>query len=233
MYHDPTVDERFADYLKGKSVAIVGRAEYLRTMEQGALIDSYDVVVRLHKPPPYLENNPHPPWAWNDAFVPPELQPMLGKRVDVLYINVFYPGNQEWIESMLNSFQSAGGKFIANENPSNARDGFPNKRIAELLDGKIHHVTAEEERQLDRAIGKWPLVGTVAVNDIISHDVGTAYITGYPCFLDVRSRHDKPIHEEPEEFDLLVANLRYICLTARERGFKFDSVMDNLFEKYC
>jgi hypothetical protein len=55
--------------LEGKRVAVVGRAASLRGSGEGALIDSFDVVVRVNSLPPPDPN------LWED----------LGKRTDLLY----------------------------------------------------------------------------------------------------------------------------------------------------
>ena len=43
----------FADYLKGKNIAVVRRSELLNTLKQGDYIDSYNLVFRIRSNVPY------------------------------------------------------------------------------------------------------------------------------------------------------------------------------------
>ena len=45
--------DAFAAFVENKSVAIVGRAEYLNTIQQGKFIDSHDIVIRAQSNLPY------------------------------------------------------------------------------------------------------------------------------------------------------------------------------------
>ena len=101
------LDKTFSDYLKGRSVAIVGRGglEYMEGMEQGEYIDSHDVVIRIHDPRPYsceqreyfekhnLGAYPYdpyggvPPWGMSMKPVPEEWHSRVGKRCDVMYFH--------------------------------------------------------------------------------------------------------------------------------------------------
>lgn len=60
---------QYQEYLKDKSVAIVGSSLHLIGKKEGSIIDSHDVVVRLN----------------NSSFVPSELREDLGSRFDVGY----------------------------------------------------------------------------------------------------------------------------------------------------
>ena len=43
----------FEHFLKGKSVALVGRSGYILDHKNGEFIDSHDVVIRVNNPDPY------------------------------------------------------------------------------------------------------------------------------------------------------------------------------------
>ena len=91
----PELDREFAAYLSGKTVAIVGRAD-MHNIKQGALIDSHDVVVRIHWPIPYhagagehddslvttqLKWDPPP-------FVPTKWQEYVGEQTNIFYTSI-------------------------------------------------------------------------------------------------------------------------------------------------
>lgn len=59
----------YSEYLKDKSVAIVGSSSHLIGQKQGNFIDSHDVVVRIS----------------NSSILPEELEEDFGKRCDVVY----------------------------------------------------------------------------------------------------------------------------------------------------
>lgn len=85
----------FADYINGKSVAIVGRASYLVHSEWGKEIDEFDVVVRIHSGnihgcpsyDDYLPEKDH--LALSDKrYIPPFYQRHVGSKTSVLYLRL-------------------------------------------------------------------------------------------------------------------------------------------------
>lgn len=50
-------DKSIADFVRNKSICIVGRAGYLRRIQQGSVIDSHDIVVRVNNPYPYPDTD--------------------------------------------------------------------------------------------------------------------------------------------------------------------------------
>ena len=85
------MNEEFAAYLDGKSVAIVGRAN-LDDLEQGDKIDSYDVVVRMHHPLPYVpKDSPYFPveheYKGFNFNYPEHWKKRIGARTDIFYLS--------------------------------------------------------------------------------------------------------------------------------------------------
>lgn len=227
------IDVKFAKYLQGKSVAIVGRASYLRYLKQADWIDSHDVVARLHKGVPYDGTNGHPTWYYNRAFVDPDLQRMMGSRVNVFIKTLHDITDVDLAKDILKAFKEAGGKFITNELPYHGDCKFVNPEVEKLV-GEVRTFSWEDERELQRAIGAISLTGTNAIADIINHDVGPVYITGIPCFLDIMDAGKRP-ELLPEEItkEVCVKNLRYIHSIVRQRNITVDDTMSELFLKYC
>ena len=61
-------NEDFVEFVRDKKVALVGPAKSIQDIEQGNLIDSYDIVCRV-----------------KSFYVHPEMRKFYGSRVDVLY----------------------------------------------------------------------------------------------------------------------------------------------------
>ena len=104
------LNEQFAEYLRGKSVVIVGRAaEALQYNEQGEFIDSHDVVVRMHDMRPYwikgmdentaefvkYEDDPWVAMSRSVARVPEDWQSRLGKRCHIWYVRGILPAEPQ------------------------------------------------------------------------------------------------------------------------------------------
>ena len=49
LYNQSNINRQYNDFLKGKSVVIVGPASYLEGRGLGEFFDSFDVVVRLNR----------------------------------------------------------------------------------------------------------------------------------------------------------------------------------------
>ena len=86
----PTLHVEFAEFLRGKRVAMVGKG-VCPDIAQGEYIDSFDIVVRVHWPIPYhndilpgdrSEDKPGIKWD-PPPFMPPHWQHILGKRTDI------------------------------------------------------------------------------------------------------------------------------------------------------
>ena len=90
------LDKKYYDYLKGKSVAIIGPAAYLTQLKTGPYIDSFDVVVRINRGTEltnlYAES--------------------IGTRTDILYnCLIKSPDNGGDLDTV--KFQSAGVEWIS------------------------------------------------------------------------------------------------------------------------
>ena len=127
----PSLDIQFANYLSGKRVAIVGRC-LIHDIEQGAFIDSHDVVVRVHQAAPYSPDDAKPQDNQGDPrndpvevgeFVPSEWHSRVGKRVDILYPKMrrktFSDDRNGYIRQWLDAVRASGVRFICRDVMSN------------------------------------------------------------------------------------------------------------------
>lgn len=259
IYHNPEVDEKFADYLKGKSVAFVGRSEYMKTLEQGELIDSYDVVVRIHNVMPYnsaataerlQREQPnmlemfaysYSDWSWYGGFVPPEWHKYLGARANIFYFGRTYgikPGQLQWFKQMLDSFWKAGGKFVASDLPTNwnhtGKDespGFLNEEARELVWDFFRGVTLDDPHYLK-------------LKEVTQSKEGTTF-SGMSALLDILKHGvtsvyvtgmgcflDMPKPPVHIPVDLCMRNLEYLNKIVNARNITVDPIMKEIFDSH-
>jgi len=168
-------NEKYAEYLKGKRVALVGPASTALGTGKGKYIDDHDVVVRINKQF----------WAW-DCW-----HDDIGSRTDVLY-------------SCLVPTQTAGGirlankKFIRSQDykfvvwgvmgKAMLREGFGSdlysfktvKNFLKVVGGKfpVPVIDTEHWRKAYWGCKGKPNTGTNAIWDILRYDIKSLYITG-------------------------------------------------------
>ena len=182
-------DAQFAEYLKGKSVAVVGCAA-LDNLEQGDFIDSHDVVIRMHSPIPYAGYEGQMPRAdlgitpdWSTPmFVPREWQSRIGRRVDVFYHQVEF---LDELKHFLPLFRGAGGKYLAREFWIHA---YNYEYVAVCKRAPTRHLTHDHCINSMEAVGEGVYAGTQIIGDILRFDVGSIYLTGFPNFFDAEGK---------------------------------------------
>ncbi len=171
------LDHQFGDYLNDKSIAIVGRAG-LDDLDQGEWIDSHDVVVRIHSPVPYAGYIvPHeaPEWTYS-PFVPEEWQSRVGSHVNVFYHKEFHVSG---MEKLLPAFERAGGRFLGVEYSGNLWS-YHCSEVRRLA--PCRYLTNDHFLNMMDVVGDIPFAGSVAIGDILRHDIKSLYITGFPTF---------------------------------------------------
>lgn len=251
-----TVDAAFQEYVRGKSLAVVGRAEYLKTIEQGELIDSFDIVVRVHNPVPYnsadearrimketRSSSTHAysraSWDYSKEFVPRELWPKVGKRVDVFYFNVFGvksdpPSRLEGFLKMIASFKRAGASFLCSESAEHymlrteGKIGWQSDVVRETVWDCFRGVGQDDIhwKNLIDAMSSFPFAGTSVIRDILKHDIREVYVTGFPHFLDM------PEPPTPFSHERCLDNLKLTREILKEKEYRVDGVMSELFNRY-
>lgn len=238
------LDAQFAEYLEGKTVAIVGRS-CLDDIKQGEFIDSHDIVVRLHWVVPYTsdddtssQNNKR---SENDPvkageFVPRSWHPIIGKRVDVFYHRVEHKNKPEYYNAWLEVFRRSGGKWLCYDGHRGTghwqthymQQYAPVRYVSWSLKGAV---VCEIEQKAE--------AGTIVIADMLRHNIKSAYITGFPCMMDAFITNESPYsfgkkaHTEsgsisPSGF----ANLKFVYRLCQDSKVKVDRNMSILFRKH-
>ena len=227
------IDRRFAEYLDGKTVAIVGRAN-LHTLEQGEFIDSHDVTVRVHSVIPYTPDNQGIKTV--QSHVPDEWKPIVGSRVDILYHRLL-SDSKKWADTgkihphliqQINEFWEQGGRFICHEDPK----PFPLRYAIPSLIAEIRYPSLALYAHLVVELRK-DLVepGIIAICDVLSHNIKSAYITGFPCYFDETRKHRTDLSRWDEVQD--IKELQFLYKLSKHDNVTFDPLMINLFEQHC
>ena len=193
------LNTEYADYLRGKSVCIVGRGG-LEDVGQGEFIDSHDVVVRIHDCHPFSREYP-------DGFVPIdgrsvssimsvplEWRSRVGKKCDILFFG-YVLDQGEPIEFMQRCFKDHTAPFVENGGKFLCAASWENHtHFCETVFQQVYpirYLTMDHWLNTERAIGgSDPYPGTLAVTDILRHEVSRVYITGLPCFITETNRVD-------------------------------------------
>lgn len=155
---DPRARE-FMEYLSGKSVIVVGPADYLTGAGRGAWIDSHDVVVRLN-------------WG---APVPAGKERDYGTRTDVLYKRLLKLGILDQID--VEEYEAAGLRWVVAVESAQKPE---NKQHMEaMLGDRIPYFFERlSYRELRQAMRNNPLVGMIAVHHLLKSDLRSLTVTG-------------------------------------------------------
>lgn len=172
-------NEEVSEYLKGKTVAIVGPASTALGTGKGEFIDSHDVVVRINK----------------EFFAIPGREKDIGTRTDVLYsclvptqtaggvrlLNKKFIHAQPWKAVVWAAFSKH--LLTLNEPP----DFYAYKNMANFckrVDGKfpVGHIDPDVWVKAYWGSKGKPCTGTNAILDLLNRDVKSLYITGLSFF---------------------------------------------------
>lgn len=162
-------ENQYFEYIEGKSVIVVGPADYLAGQGKGAEIDGYDVIVRLNLGCP----------------VPEQLKPDIGSRTDVLYHVVMAQRQVRKNPDVLKlhsreevqSWKEDGLQwFISKRSTEQARV----RKLAGLISGEISWMTipVPNMRRLELILRTNPNLGTVAIWHVLQSQAKSLYVTG-------------------------------------------------------
>ena len=170
----------FEEYLKGKSVCIVGPAPSIIGSKQKDLIESFDVVVRVNRSIP----------------VPIERIPDVGSRTDIYYHCMSQlPENGGPIQF---DYLQDKIEFIASPYPSIPpfdRDlSIFNKMNNDRL--KLHVIDKQLYLNFSKEMNTRPNSGICAILDLLSYDIKELYITGFTFF---KGGYDKTYRNQTED----------------------------------
>jgi hypothetical protein len=158
-------DKLFFDYIKDKSVALVGPAESILNTKKGHIIDRFDVVVRLNKSIP----------------LPKDLAKDIGTKTDVLYNSLNtsdFPGENKLSPTLHKKY---GIKFICSSYPFN-HSVFKDDILRYVRKYKFELpfkvMDDNRFRRFESALGTRPYTGTCAIMDLLCYPIKYLYITG-------------------------------------------------------
>ena len=156
------------DMLKGKRIAFVGPAAYVKGKKQGNHIDSFDIIIRVNDP----------------TVIPESEYADLGSRTDILYHNL-HTGifTSDKLEELLNTpLQCIVGLPI-----DSRQDNFK-----QVCDGKVTMsvISQYTYEGIKEEIGIDPLTGMVAIGDLLSSELTELYITGFDFYEQDEVYHD-------------------------------------------
>ena len=165
------ISKKFNDYVKNKSVVIVGPAPYLKGKGRGEFIDSHDIVIRMNK-------------GWKPS---PELQKDYGSKTTIRWhcmMEQIQNGGPFEIDEMI----EYGVEWLASPFPRNL-DYFHNDNIKFEMQNEerlnfycfsdlIYYVNVM------MALETRPNVGTAVFMDLINYDVKNIHLCGVTFLLD-------------------------------------------------
>ena len=164
-----TIEHEYKNYLKGKRVVLVGPSKTLSMQEEGELIDSYDVVVRLN----------------NMLNIPDDMKKHLGSRTDVVYATLDDPPKKMAIDCVKNKV-----KFLSSSYP---RDEwfFPERMLKNVMTlkkiNKFKTVVIPNEPyfSIKKHNKTRPNTGFSAIIDLLSSDLKELHIIGVDFYRSV------------------------------------------------
>lgn len=180
-YGEKTLKELIED----KTVAVVGRSQYLADIEQGDFIDSHDVVIRIHNP------LPHPQQPRDilinddtDSFVPEDWHNQIGRNTQMFAGDLAYQ-NHFTTRDIFRHFRKTGGKLCIVHKFYNVVESIRQIDIIQDEFMPVYIASLDNfivlSRQMDYA---FPLPGTLLIYEILRCNPKTLYHTGFSCFQD-------------------------------------------------
>jgi len=174
----------YYSFLKDKKVAVVGPAKSIEGTRQGALIDSYDVVVRI-----------------KSVHVPPELETDLGTKVDILYTddessNDIFPEDK---------VEKSGDKWVIR----NKNEQIRNKNIYAALENKksdLKYICSAYPR------GEWFFNRFESALQTFSENYNVRIINDQPYF-EIKRQTNRPNAGFCAIIDLLTAPISELYVT--------------------
>lgn len=226
---------QFRNLIEGKSVAVVGRGAYLKDIERGELIDSHDVVARIHHPLPHpthqYENFQLDPES--SSFIPETWHSRIGSNTH-LFAADFVARNQVFLRDIFAHLLRTGCKMGIVHKCYNVHTGDCIPKVDLIQDAfmPVHFAAMENFINLYRQMNyAFPLPGTLLIHEILQYNPKSLYHTGFSCFQD----HTKlSAHAEVtltrQHHTLL--DLRYLRqITTHNDHITTDEFMLKLFER--
>jgi len=155
----------FKEFVKNKTIALVGPAESILNTNKGSLIDKFDIVVRLNKSLP----------------IPKDMYQDIGSKTNILYNSLNttdFPGENKFGNNFLkkNDIQ-----FLCSSYPIE-NDFFKNDILNYIQKNKFgipfKVLSNNLYKSIENSTRTRPFTGTCAICDLLSYDIKYLYITG-------------------------------------------------------
>lgn len=170
MFDNAIIDKDYYDYIRGKSVVVIGPADYLRGSKRRDFFDSFDIIVRLNKSYP----------------VAPKDVEDIGLRTNIRYHNACMREN-EGGSLKLESAEDAELKYVSSIFPRHLsyfdRDINLIEKELENSEVKLHCFTdLEQYLTFHSALETRPNAGVAAVIDLLNYNPSRLHISGFSFF---------------------------------------------------
>jgi len=193
----------FIEYIRDKTVSLVGPANSILNTGKGEIIDKFDVVVRLNKSLP----------------LPLTLVKDIGKRTDIIYnsLNTTDFPNENNLSASL--YKKNHVQFICSSYPySNEifRKDILNYIQKYQFEIPLKIMDDMKYKKFERYLGTRPYTGTCAIMDLLSYPIKYLYITGLDFYqtkyyseyrritkVQLNSTRDNGIHKNKPQIEYL------------------------------
>ena len=233
-------ENKYFDFLEGKNVILVGSAGYLKDMNLGKWIDSFDLIIRMNLACPVKE----------------DLKKDIGSRTDILYHTLIY---EKFIEARpdlfkahtvdeMHSWKNDGVKWVVTHwNKSNPRV----KAFAPIIEGIINWTDIPKSKHMliKNELASTPNIGTSAITHILSSKVKSlsvigcdyhrsGYYVGYGGFNEEQARAGTnstamwgQVKQDKESSHKVEPQLKYIkSLLKKDNRLILDHVLLNILQ---
>jgi hypothetical protein len=169
-YQNSFIHREYNDYLKGKSVVLVGPANYLAGESQGKYIESFDVIVRLNRSYP----------------VAPADVVDIGSRTDIWYHNM----NENLAQGGpvdVTQMEQTGVRFLSTHFPKHLSYFDNDIRVCEQK-VKGSSVSFHSWSDLEQFVTLYPIlntrpnIGVGAILDLLNYDIKNLHVLGITFF---------------------------------------------------
>tara|TARA_Y100000361_G_C11135046_1_gene331360 strand:- start:492 stop:1241 length:750 start_codon:yes stop_codon:yes gene_type:complete len=166
QYRDEVkISKKYNDYLRNKSIVIVGPSPYLVGKKRGKFIDSHDIVIRMNK-------------GWKPS--PDKIEDYGSKTTIRYHCMMEHPNNGG--DFAIDDMIDYGVEWLVSQFPRNL-DYFhyDNLKFEEKNQGKINfHCCADLVYFLNihRALETRPNVAPSAIFELINYDIGSLHLMG-------------------------------------------------------
>jgi len=171
------IDKKYKNYLSGKTVALVGPAEYLSKNNTGEYIDSFDIVVRINRGIEVIDK-----YSNN-----------IGKRTDILY-SCLIKSPDNGGDLKVNSYKNRNIKWISTIPGSDINGKCKSNKLHKMvswftvikfkMNFNFHIMDFKKYSLVNDNVESRANTGFAAIFDLLNHDVKKLYITGFSFYLD-------------------------------------------------